>query len=136
MLLYFILFCIGGHSGDGCMSTSFLNVGWNMFCSELGEVMMGCSGECCFRVYVEWYGVCNVTVFSVVGVCVLTMVVCMYFMFVFVLAFVSKSGVWCVLLNVVCFLSMGVACCVVMWYQALWSCYFCFVVLLLGLVLW
>ena len=31
---------------------------------------MGFSRECCFRImYVEWYGVCNFVVFSVVGLC-------------------------------------------------------------------
>ena len=31
----------------------------------------GCSGECCFGVmYVEWYGVCDIVVFSVVEICV------------------------------------------------------------------
>ena len=39
-------------------------------CSELGQGMTGCSGECCFRVmYCEWYGVCDFVVLSVVEVC-------------------------------------------------------------------
>ena len=47
-------------------------------------LVLSCSGECCFgMMYVEWYGVCNFVVFSVVEMC-LTMVVCMCFMFVLI----------------------------------------------------
>ena len=39
-------------------------------CSELGQGMIGWSGECCFGVmYCEWYGVCDFVVLSVVEVC-------------------------------------------------------------------
>ena len=34
-------------------------------------MVMGCSGDCCFGViYIEWYGVCNFVVISVVEVLV------------------------------------------------------------------
>ena len=40
-------------------------------CSKFGYGTTGCSGECCFGVmYVEWYGVCDFAVFSVVEICV------------------------------------------------------------------
>ena len=40
-------------------------------CYELVWGKTGYSGECCFGVmYVEWYGVCDFVVFSVVDICV------------------------------------------------------------------
>ena len=60
---------------------------------------------------------------------VLTMVVCMCFMFVLicalfmVLGFVLMSVVSFVLLNVVCFLSLSVTCCVAMWCSGCVGCF-------------
>ena len=70
-----------------------MSVVGDIVCSELGHGTTGCSGECCFGVmYCEWYGVCDFVVLSVVRY-MLTMVVLLY---------------------VVCFLRLGVVCCVVM----------------------
>ena len=69
-------------------------------------------------VYVEWYGICDLVVYSVVEICVhyggvyvfKFVLICMLFMMLgFVLIYVVKS----VLLYVVCFLRLGVVCCVV-----------------------
>ena len=49
--------------------------------------------DCCFGLmYVEWYGVCNFIVFSVVEICVLFLVLWILLIYV----------MWFVLLNVVC----------------------------------
>ena len=72
--------------------------------------MTCCSGECCFGImYSEWYGVCDFVVLSAVEVCadyggVNVFHVCLN------LGVVYGVGV-CV--NV-CFLCLGVVCCVVM----------------------
>ena len=62
---------------------------------HMGHFGDGCYGECGFRVmYVEWLGVCNFVVFLVLRY-LLTMLVCMCFMFVLVcvLGFVLMSVV-------------------------------------------
>ena len=65
-------------------------------CSDLGQGMTGCSGECCFGVmYGEWY--------------VLTMVVSMCFMFVLILASSMVFVYVCVVCF--CFLRLGVVYC-------------------------
>ena len=41
-----------------CLNSSVVG---DIICSELGQGMTGCSGECCFGVMDgEWYGVCVV----------------------------------------------------------------------------
>ena len=58
-----------GHSGDGCLSSTIV---FKYECRVgLFFNIIICSGKCCFRtIYVEWYGVCNFVVISVVEICV------------------------------------------------------------------
>ena len=107
-----------GHSGDGCLSSSILfeyERSRDMVCSELGQGMTGCSGECCFGVmYCEWYGVCDFVVLSIVELCanyggVNVFHVCLNFGVVYgVGVCVNVCGVVCV---VVCCLFLTSVCC-------------------------
>ena len=94
--------------------------GGTFVCSELGQGMTGCYVECCFGVmYVDWYGVCNCVVFSVVEICVDYGGVYVFHV-CFDLWVVNGVGICvdvCSLVCVVeciCFLSLGVACCLIM----------------------
>ena len=85
-------------------------------------------GECCFRVmYCEWYGVCDFVVLSVVEVCadyggVNMFHVCLNFGVVYgVGVCVNVCVIVCVVV-VVCFLRLGVVCCVVVWCRGCVGC--------------
>ena len=87
---------------------------WTFVCSELGQGTMGCSEECCFGVmYGEWHGVCDYIVLSVVEVCADYSGVNVFHD---CLNFGGSYGVGvCIhVCIVVCFLRLGVVCCVVM----------------------
>ena len=64
-----------------------------LVCSELGQGTTSFSVQCCFGVmYVEWYGICDYVVFSVVHIYVLSMVVSMCFKFVLICALFMVLG--------------------------------------------
>ena len=66
-----MMFCKGAIVLMGVCLCRFcfnMNVGWDICLYQVG--MTGWSGESFIMIYVEWYGVCNFVVFSVVVICV------------------------------------------------------------------